>query len=1214
MGRGSRGIFHATVSYRALFTALLATTAIAGGMATATQAVAQAQAGFNIPAGPLNRALAAFGRQSGTQLSYDASIASGKTSPGAQGTTTREQALARILQGSGLVYTFSDARNVLITRPATSSGSGAANVPGAIQLDTVDVSGGRVAAADAPYSTPAQVAHISQETIDRFRGSSPADIFRGTPGVMSGEARNGAGGIDVNIRGMQGMGRVATTIDGAENGVTVAQSYQGISNRTFVDPDLIASIDIKKGADSGSRGIAGTVAMRTLSADDVVKPGEKWGVWIKSGFGTNTGHGRPGALGGYKWDQPTNSAPHLLPNATSEGMNRPGFLDPTSGSGSVVAAIKEQNYDILWGYAHRKQGNYYAGKNGPGAEPVGTGPRAFCSGGNCQPLNWSGSFTNYFENGGISSFRAGEQVLNTQLDTQSLIAKATFRSDDGHSLQVGYNGFRSEAGDLLAFMFSSPQDQAIQQRQSAGTQVDTGTLRYRYKPDNNDLVDLKSNLWMTKLKLRNQIRSTQTTRWPEDYGLPRDYRTGSDTQMWGGDVTNRSLFSLNQFGSLDFTYGVSLLHEGTNPTPYSELLNNTIGRNGQRQETGTFAKAAYKPFEWLTLNGGLRYSHYRSEDFSSGRTAAQTNSEPIRSAGGYSPSWGVVVEPVKGVQAYVNHSNALRMPSLVESLSNFAASPNPNLRPERANNWEAGINIIKDGVFAVNDKAMFKFGYFNWNIKDYAARQGVLTETVPGFSTWSLEMRNIDRARFEGMEFSSRYENNGFTAELAANYYLDVQFCVTANTCENKTIPSDFGTNQIPPKYSANLTVSQKLFDDALTVGGRATYNGARAAGHGTPIQGLAQVVALVDWKPYWLFDVFAEYKLTNSITAWSSIENLTDQYYVDPLSLVVLPGPGRTFRLGLTGKFGGDDPISPVSLAKMFAPGDRVANWTGFHGGVNAAYNFAKFNGTASNLDGSAGLYSAAEAPGLDVRAFSFGLSAGYDYQFANRLVVGVAADIAKSQISGSQVTYALEGESGNIAGNLNRVRQFEAVQKTSIDWLATVRGRLGYAFNDRLMVYATGGAAFLRQDDERTQYLAVPNGVLAPTTTAAAFTESASLTRTGYAFGGGAEYAIGSGWSLTGEFLMSVFGQKEYKFRNARAGVLPDYTTQEPTGQIYDPSQNPNDPLYPLCQIIPAACAPRPIYETVNHTGSANITTGRKILSKIQIPMIKIGLNYKF
>ena len=71
------------------------------------------------------------------------------------------------------------------------------------------------------------------------------------------------------------MGRVATTIDGAENGVTVAQSYQGISNRTFVDPDLIASIDIKKGADSGSRGIAGTVAMRTLSADDVVKPGEK---------------------------------------------------------------------------------------------------------------------------------------------------------------------------------------------------------------------------------------------------------------------------------------------------------------------------------------------------------------------------------------------------------------------------------------------------------------------------------------------------------------------------------------------------------------------------------------------------------------------------------------------------------------------------------------------------------------------------------------------------------------------------------------------------------------------------------------------------------------------------------------------------------------------------------------------------------------------------
>ncbi len=44
-------------------------------------------------------------------------------------------------------------------------------------------------------------------------GESTADIFKGTPGVLSGSNRNGAS-INPNIRGLQGMNRVATSIDG----------------------------------------------------------------------------------------------------------------------------------------------------------------------------------------------------------------------------------------------------------------------------------------------------------------------------------------------------------------------------------------------------------------------------------------------------------------------------------------------------------------------------------------------------------------------------------------------------------------------------------------------------------------------------------------------------------------------------------------------------------------------------------------------------------------------------------------------------------------------------------------------------------------------------------------------------------------------------------------------------------------------------------------
>ncbi len=152
---------------------------------------------------------------------------------------------------------------------------------------------------DAPYSTAAPTNYISGENIERFRGSSPADMFRGTPGVMSGEARNGAGSIDVNVRGMQGLGRVTVKVDDAENQVTVYQGYQGISNRTFVDPDLLAGIGIIKGSDAASSGIAGTVAMRTLDAADIVKPGNTFGFRAKGGLGGNTATPEPGTKAGY---------------------------------------------------------------------------------------------------------------------------------------------------------------------------------------------------------------------------------------------------------------------------------------------------------------------------------------------------------------------------------------------------------------------------------------------------------------------------------------------------------------------------------------------------------------------------------------------------------------------------------------------------------------------------------------------------------------------------------------------------------------------------------------------------------------------------------------------------------------------------------------------------------------------------------------------------
>lgn len=1137
---------------------------------------------LDIQAQPLGSALIAFSRQSRLQIFVDQALVAGKSAPAVRGALTPSAALDRLLVGSGLSYRFKRGGTVTIVGPVSASMNQMPASDGSLMLDTIDISGGRGTPAEVPYRTPAPVTQITQESIERFRGSSPADIFRGTPGVMSGEARNGGGSIDVNIRGMQGMGRVAVTVDGAENGLTVYQGYQGISNRTYVDPDLLAGVDITKGADVSSRGIAGTVAMRTVGADDVVKAGEKWGVLVKSSFGTNTANPRPGDLGGYTWPRPyvSDPQPYPVPTAQASGLDRPGLFTPTSGSFSTVAAIKEANYDLLWGYAYRKQGNYFAGNNGPGAGVLDTGPQPLCySSGFCYYPPSPISYAHVYQNTGLTSYRAGEQVLNTQLETESYLAKGTVRSDDGQSLQIGYNGYRSRAGDVIASLFSSVQSQATQQLQEDVTKVDTGTVRYRWKPEDNGLVDLKANMWMTSLTLLTPPRTSIATNVkPEDFGLPYNYLPGNQTTMGGGDLSNRSHLSLERFGSLDFDYGASYVQEATRPTPFTNQLNAGIpSREGARQEIAGFGKVAYKPVDWLTLNGGLRYSHYWSQDLSTITNASQVNPQPSRDTGGYSPSAGIVVEPIKDAQFYVNYSSALRMPTLFESVAGYSLIPNAGLLPERSNNWEAGVNLFREGVFAPADKAMMKFGYFNWNVSNYVARMSKsFVDPTYGYTYSALQVVNIDRARFEGLEWSGRYQSGGFTAEVAANYYLNVEYCPTAANCANSTLSGDYSANQVPPKYSANITLSQKLLDDDLTVGGRASYIGPRSIGYGAVQYGAAAIIAPIIWQPYWLVDVFAEYKLTKDITLRATVENLTDQYYVDPLSLVQQPGPGRTFRLGMSGKFGGSETVTPGSLTRLFAPGAAVANWSGFHAGVNTAYNSAKFGGAMTALDGSADGHAANEAPNQQVGALSFGLHAGYDYQFANRFIVGIEADIAKTEIGASQVTFASEGVACNCANNLARMRQFEAVQQSEIKWLSTVRGRLGYAVNDRLMLFASGGVAFMRQDESRTQYRAVNSGNFSwPTTTVAAFTEDSSRTRVGYVIGGGGEFAVGGAWSIKAEYLLARFTGEDFTFADARAGVLP--------GNFVTPAT----------------------YATSN---------GRKLSSNVDIPMVRVGVNYRF
>jgi len=87
---------------RAALLALGLAAALPAGIQSALAADAAAVAAYDIPAGPLDVALARFGQASGALLSFPPELAAGRRSPGVSGRHSAPEALARLLAGTGL--------------------------------------------------------------------------------------------------------------------------------------------------------------------------------------------------------------------------------------------------------------------------------------------------------------------------------------------------------------------------------------------------------------------------------------------------------------------------------------------------------------------------------------------------------------------------------------------------------------------------------------------------------------------------------------------------------------------------------------------------------------------------------------------------------------------------------------------------------------------------------------------------------------------------------------------------------------------------------------------------------------------------------------------------------------------------------------------------------------------------------------------------------
>jgi len=162
------------------------------------------------------------------------------------------------------------------------------------------------------------------------------------------------------------------------------------------------------------------------------------------------------------------------------------------------------------------------------------------------------------------------------------------------------------------------------------------------------------------------------------------------------------------------------------------------------------------------------------------------------------------------------------------------------------------------------------------------------------------------------------------------------------------------------------------------------------------------------------------------------------------------------------------------LSVAPLYkAPPPQVSpiyNWTGFYAGVNGGGGWGRS-------------WWQSQATSIDLSGAQLGGTAGYNWQVGNA-VLGVEGDIDWSNLKGTSGATLCPGCS------------------TSDSWLATVRGRAGYAFGS-IMPYLSGGLA------------------LGDIRASAPGFAGASTTNAGWAVGGGIEIALPGNWTAKAEYL---------------------------------------------------------------------------------------------
>ena len=290
---------------------------------------------------------------------------------------------------------------------------------------------------------------------------------------------------------------------------------------------------------------------------------------------------------------------------------------------------------------------------------------------------------------------------------------------------------------------------------------------------------------------------------------------------------------------------------------------------------------------------------------------------PRRSERRWAPSFSATVYADANTRAYARYMESWRFPSMFESTIGFSASFDPlrTLQPEHSRLYEVGL--VRDlrslfGLTREDQRADVKLTFYRNHLTDVVDR------------STRLQFSNVAEQTIAGIEAEARYDSGGFYTQLAAGFMTTNQVCdesaaILADPtrgsipdCVKYGFPNGYLLTQATPEETINWTVGGRFLDRRLEVGGRLVYYSAYDNDLVERIAGLPMLERQTyyslnipfSWGTIVTADAYVRFRLNDRFSAELVGTNLNDRYYADPLTRSLMPAPGRTVRLSLTGRF----------------------------------------------------------------------------------------------------------------------------------------------------------------------------------------------------------------------------------------------------------------------------------------------------------------------